>query len=238
MNASGLNLGVLNPATAQIFGSTEGLFVLARGVHGEGGCPYVPEFLQRRNNTFAAALGITLRWTNPPNPLTEPWDVKRDLFECHRWGCHAEDEGILPLEELEVVFIKMPRPAAPQGSEWNAPGGVLKIGEDAGGGMTREWKEELLGMQVLATTVLPGVQQYASGSFREWYQLGFVLAIGEPKPSPKEKAQGVICVPLKKTLAWIEEQNGRDPRSLDYCGVDGKIEHAFLKLARLMQLAI
>ncbi|MBI3255653.1 MAG: hypothetical protein HYZ63_01660 [Candidatus Andersenbacteria bacterium] len=222
----------MNPETTEVFGSPESFHVLLRGQKGDAGCPYPPEVVQRRNNTFGAVLGITLRWVNPPDPLPVPYGVEKDLLACLLDTRFVESGNPLGSSDLELVLMKMPRPAAPKGVEWNAPGGVLNLKEDVTGGMLREHKEELLGMRVIASSIVSPFEQYCSGTYRESYSLGVVLAVGEPRPSPSEQARGIKLVPWRHVLTWIENQNGNSPSSVSFCGVDGKVEHGLFKFAK------
>lgn len=230
-----INYGVLNPETTAVYGSPESFHVLLRGQKGDAGCPYSPEVVQRRNNTFHAVLGITLRWVNPPNPLPPPWGEETDLEKaCLGSGTFRfpEDESVLTPHELELVLMKMPRPGAPQGVESNATGGAVSAKEDVTGAMLRKHKEELLGMSVIASSIISPFEQYCSGAYREWYTLGVVLAVGEPAPSPDEQARGIVSIPLPMAMDWIAEQNARSQVGADFCAVDGKVSHGLLLMAR------
>lgn len=243
----GIDIGVLNPETTEIHPLSGSHYVYLRDPSRAGGLfPYPPEGLQRRNNEFAAALALVIRPGSliPPDDvvrcLTEPEPVvcDTDFFEALRRlrSClHAPDNL---LRALEVLLLKIKRPFAPGGYEWNAPGGVVRL-RHAGADCLAEVSEECRGLRVWAHIPLGAKQyQYASGGYREHYSLFAVLATGEPALTEEARNEGIVgwtAVPLAEALRWIRCSNlGSPPAEIDdglvpgtpHCWVDGKVDHA------------
>ena len=230
-----IDFGVLDPATTEVYGADDGHFVLLRSqAGGERGWPYPPEVIQRRDNTVHAELAVTVR-VSPERASCIDWGAEeiRNLgpgngfATAHSALRHevADADAFSPdkLNHLELVLIKMLRPAAPKGVEWNAPGGVVELGEDPTGGMLREFAAEAKGMRILGASTLWPYLQFVSGTFRESYGISVVLAVGDPRISQKEGALEWKVIALPQALETCLEWNAQDRGNADYCGVDGKI---------------
>lgn len=244
IDRSKIDFGVLDPQTTEVveYVSPEGRpnhHVMLFGRQ-EPPWPYPPEVVQRRNNNFHAGLCVTFI-VNPE----EPWDLAATgiaanpnsgfsgvLFElCVQGFLDPHDLK----NQIHLFLMKMLRPAAPKGVEWNAPGGVLNLREDSQQGMLREFAEEVKGMKVLGSSMLFHNLQFTSGVYRELYDIGIALAYGQPSFGEDEGGLEFKTVPLRQALHWAMTQNEVPLESPAYCGVDGKIIMALQKMSDIIE---
>lgn len=228
---SDIDFGTLDPQSTVVMPEEGSYHVLLRGEAGKGQhpWPYPPEVLQRRNNTTHAELAITIRLkpelaANLPEKRLDslgPGITLHDALKKARVVKPSIGRPSLSHRDFELILIKMLRPAAPQGVEWNAPGGVVELKEDPTEGMLREFSEEAHGMRVLGHHCLFPFVQFSSGVYRESYGISLVFAHGNPKINRDEGALEWKAVPLNRA-DWIYEEatNQEDPL---FCAVDGKI---------------
>lgn len=230
IDRSSIDVGVLDPERTEIYGPDDGYHVLLRGQRGgPRGWPYRPEVVQRRTGQFGAVLNVTLLLNA---------DGERFLAEAEKiahvrrgWSVGIRDfqESLLPHQPLgfsqpfDLFLIKMLRPAAPQGVEWNAPGGIAEAGESSSTSAERELREEAGGLEILAQSLLCQHLQFSSGVYREWYDIYAVLARGEPHLAVAEGALETTRIPLTVVWRWIREQQSFPPEDPRCCWVDGKI---------------
>lgn len=233
MKSAEPDYGVLDPATTQVLEFPDGFHRLLRGEKGgRMNWPYPPEVLQRRNNQFRAALGILV----VPNIMKlgmrsdfeaccqdfarTPGGAPADFFDF----CMAmEMKGVDVFYGLEFFLVKMKRPGAPQGVEWNAPGGIAKLGEKVGETHLREIREETSGTSVIASSLLLRNTQYASGCYREWYDLYACLAPFAGGITSEEGALEWTTVPLASGQLQFERWAAVPPEDPACCWVDGKV---------------
>jgi len=224
MTQQAIDFGVLDPATTEVFGKDTHHVLLRGQKGGEQNWPYAPEVLQRRDNTFRAALGIVIRpvhcnvWERAL-AVTQTTGVT-DLFEL----CHLMKDSVdcNSLSKYEVVLLQMRRPAAPQGVEWNCPGGVVDIGESSDVTVVREGGEETQ-LTALAKSSLFSNLQFSSGVYREMYDIYAMLCVGWPQISAAEGIVSYDAILLRQFSKFVKEEHRVDITTWGYCGVDGKV---------------
>lgn len=233
IDKSTIDFGILNPETTEVYGPDDGYHVLLRGQQGDW--PYRPEVLQRRNNNFDASIIIPIRVRGADiqdikhanhleigqelGPQYDFFDVCAALFE--RWPTEFKEKQ----KQLEVRLVRMRRPGAPDGLEWNAPGGVVRVSSESSvQAALREISEEVDELDVLAFSPLFWNTQFASGAYRESNTIFVALVAGAATINPDEGAVAKVWIPLatsiRETLAPIAPQ----PSTVTNCsGVDGKV---------------
>ncbi len=232
MREAEIDFGIFDPNRTDVICHQDGWFAILKDKHTGR------EIVQRKDNTFQSVLAFTCLF-DPVQKQHKKLSVMKDSFGAGQnfWLAltRLREDGIIHSisRSLEMLLMKHRR-ETPPGVEWNAPGGILHPRENARDGMARELQEEVSGLTILGTTIFSVNQCYASGSFREFYSLGAVLAYGDPERSETEKGDilALTRIPLHYAYNWIQEQNEIPLNNPSRCGVDGKVMETFLHLER------
>lgn len=142
------------------------------------------------------------------------------------------------LDELEIVFVVMPRYGNPiSGLEANAPGGTAKLGETREQVAEREFAEEADLSVIAVYEPFPSWLQFSSGSYDEVQNLSFALVTGNPTKLV-EGAIGWGSVSLDKFGEWVKDRN--DPtkhlsNTSEFVPMDGKVVMAVMWLIQFIR---